>query len=90
MRRHDEPVQVLFDDAPRQFIWRRRLLKVVAVQGHWRHSVPWWRRPEPEPLDLTMEREVWRVEAGNGIVRGVYELARTAGEQDWVLQGLWD
>lgn len=40
--------------------------------------------------DLLSEREVWRVEAGNGSHRGVYELARTVGSDNWVLQAVLD
>jgi len=36
------------------------------------------------------EMEVWRVEAGNGMQRGVYELARSVGRDDWVLQAVCD
>ena len=40
--------------------------------------------------DLLEEQEVWRVEAGNGMQRGVYELARSVGREDWVLQAVCD
>ncbi|MGO1385295.1 MAG: DUF6504 family protein [Arachnia sp.] len=40
--------------------------------------------------DLLEEMEVWRVEAGNGVQRGVYELARSMGREDWVLQAVCD
>ncbi len=40
--------------------------------------------------DLLEEMEVWRVEAGNGMQRGVYELARSVGRDDWVLQAVCD
>ncbi len=40
--------------------------------------------------DLLEELEVWRVEAGNGMQRGVYELARSVGRDDWVLQAVCD
>lgn len=40
--------------------------------------------------DLVQEQEVWRVEAGNGMQRGVYELARSVGCDDWVLQTVCD
>ena len=40
--------------------------------------------------DLLEELEVWRVEAGNGVQRGVYELARSVGRDDWVLQAVCD
>lgn len=41
-------------------------------------------------MDLLEEMEVWRVEAGNGVQRGVYELARSVGRDDWVLQTVCD
>lgn len=45
----------------------------------------------PSPaVDLLQETEVWRVEAGNGMQRGVYELARSVGHDDWVLQSVCD
>ncbi|MEO7587278.1 MAG: DUF6504 family protein [Arachnia sp.] len=45
----------------------------------------------PAPAaDLLEEMEVWRVEAGNGMQRGVYELARSVGRDDWVLQAVCD
>ena len=40
--------------------------------------------------DLLEEMEVWRVEAGNGMQRGVYELARSVGRDNWVLQAVCD
>ncbi len=89
MRIYHEPVTVQFRDAPAQFIWRGRLLRVLSVQTLTREATSWWRHPERagEPL----EREVWRVEAESGRAwRGVYELARTAGEDDWQLQGVED
>lgn len=45
---------------------------------------------DPAGVDLLEEIEVWRVEAGNGMQRGVYELARFVGRDDWVLQAVCD
>ena len=45
---------------------------------------------DPAGTDLLEEMEVWRVEAGNGMQRGVYELARSVGRDDWVLQAVCD
>ncbi|MCC2593402.1 DUF6504 family protein [Tessaracoccus sp. OS52] len=90
MRSYEEPIHVLFSDRPRQFIWRGRLLLVKEVQGRWSRSTAWWRNPEPGTGELTREREVWRVEAGNGSHRGVYELAHSVGDEDWVLQAVSD
>ncbi|MHA6512249.1 DUF6504 family protein [Tessaracoccus sp. Z1128] len=103
---YDEPIHVLFSDEPRQFIWRDRLLLVKEVQGRWSRATPWWsgrqvraargeevaaeRGEEVAARDLLGEREVWRVEAGNGRHRGVYELARTVDAEDWVLQAVLD
>lgn len=99
MRVYDEPIHVLFSDHPRQFIWRGRLLLVKEVQGRWSRATSWWKGPrvraargeEVAPVgDLLNEREVWRVEAGNGRQRGVYELARTVDAEDWVLRAVLD
>ncbi|AQP44071.1 DUF6504 family protein [Tessaracoccus flavus] len=100
MRAYDEPIHVLFREEPRQFIWRDRLLLVKEVQGRWSRAMPWWlgqqaRAARGEEVastqgDLVREREVWRVEAGNGAHRGVYELARTVDAEDWVLQAVLD
>ncbi|AQX16701.1 hypothetical protein BCR15_08605 [Tessaracoccus lapidicaptus] len=99
MRTYDEPIHVLFRDEPRQFIWRGRLLLVKEIQGRWSRATPWWTGPrvraargeEVAPRgDLLGEREVWRVEAGNGRQRGVYELARTVDAEDWVLRAVFD
>lgn len=100
MRTYHEPIFVLFRDEPRQFIWRDRLLLVKEIQGRWSRATPWWtgrqvraaRGEEVAPAqgDLLAEREVWRVEAGNGRHRGVYELARTVDAEDWVLQAVLD
>ena len=101
MRVYDDPIHVLFRDQPRQFIWRERLLLVKEVQARWSRATPWWvgqrvRAARGEEVavsvqgDLLEEREVWRVEAGNGGHRGVYELARTVDGEDWVLQAVLD
>ena len=100
MRTYHEPIHVLFSDEPRQFIWRDRLLLVKEIQGRWSRATPWWtgrqvraaRGEEVAPTqgDLLAEQEVWRVEAGNGRHRGVYELARTVDADNWVLQAVFD
>lgn len=100
MRSYHEPIHVLFRDEPRQFIWRSRLLLVKEVHSRWCRATPWWtgtraRAARGEEVaaakgDLLQEREVWRVEAGNGSHRGVYELARTVDADDWVLQAVLD
>ncbi len=106
MRNYDEPICVLFSDRPQQFIWRDRLLLVKEIQGRWSRSTAWWESPRVSAArgdaatgptagaqakaDLLDEMEVWRVEAGNGMQRGVYELARFVGRDDWVLQAVCD
>lgn len=100
MRRYDEPIEVLFGEQPRQFIWRGQLLLVKEVQQRWAQASAWWASPqiravrgeqiEAAETDLLAEREIWRVEAGNGSHRGVYELAHRIGGQDWVLQAVID
>jgi len=88
MRFYQEPVTVQFRDVPTQFVWRGRLLRVLTVQTLTRESSPWWRNPAAPGVE---EREVWRVEAESGRAwRGVYELARTVGNDDWQLQGVED
>lgn len=89
VRTYQEPIAVRFGEAPEQFIWRGRLLLVKEIQSLVRQAAPWWRAPSGE--NLLQEREVWRLEAGNGVLgRGVYELARTVGAEDWVLQAVMD
>lgn len=100
MRIYDEPILVLFFEQPKQFIWRGRLLLVKEIQGRWLRAGSWWTSPKvraargeeagPVVDDLLGEREIWRVEAGNGSGRGVYELARTVDAEDWVLQAVLD
>ncbi len=101
MRRYDEPIEVLFSDCPRRFIWRGRLLLVKQVQTRWSLSADWWDSPTvaavrgegddaPEGQPLVPEWEVWRVEAGNGAHRGVYEIAHLVGSVDWTLRAVCD
>lgn len=86
MRIYHDPITVQFDDAPAQFMWRGRLLRVLTVHTltretplHWQHSAG------PNP------REIWRVEAENGPAsRSIYELERTVGKDDWRLQCVED
>lgn len=100
MRMYDDPICVLFDERPRQFIWRDRLLLIKKIQSRWVRAVAWWesetiRAARGEEVvegsgELNIEREVFRVEAGNGVHRGVYELAHTLGAEDWILQAVLD
>src|ERR1044072_5575846 len=71
-------------EGPEQFLWRGRLWKVYAVVAHWVETGPGWRsasarsvlgaetegmvRRDPPGSDSLGEREVWRVEAGRGLL----------------------
>lgn len=103
MRTYHEPIHVLFAEEPRQFIWRDRLLLVKEVHGRWSKASSWWTSGQARAVrgdasdtagdaggDTLAEREVWRVEAGNGRHRGVYELARSVDADDWVLEAVLD
>lgn len=88
MRIHHDPIAVQFRDAPAQFVWRGRLLRVLTVHTLTRQAEPWWQRPEESGV---REREVWRVEAESGAAwRGIYDLARTVGSDEWWLQAVVD
>lgn len=68
--RYDEPVEVRRrDDAPEQFLWRGRLWQVRAVLD----------------VGLVGEREVWRVEAGRGLLGGTVVVELVLDRAD----GLW-
>ena len=101
MRRYDEPIEVRSerldtpsgdDVGPAQFVWRRRLWKVLEVENRWFETADWWTRPGD---DLLAEAEVWRVVAmaGRSSLPGVYDLAHTTtvtGEPDWRLRAVLD
>lgn len=94
MRRYDEPIDVRSgevggDIGPAQFLWRRRLWKVLAVETRWKETTDWWTRPSD---DLVAESEVWRVVAASGRTGepGVYELVRPAAGGDWLLRSVVD
>lgn len=101
MRRYDEPIEVRAepvagvggDEAgPAQFVWKRRLWKVLAVENRWFETADWWTAPGD---DLLAEAEVWRVvaAAGRDALPGVYELARGTradGVPDWRLRAVVD
>jgi len=74
---------------PVQFLWRRRLWRVLDVETRWRETADWWSRPTD---DLLAEAEVWRVvaAAGRASEPGVYELARSVAEGSWVLRAVVD
>ena len=74
---------------PTAFRWRGHRYLVTSVLGHWREDPGWWRRPSGEPIRIE-QRDLWRVEAQNGLpMPGVYELVRR-GEDDWCLDRVWD
>lgn len=94
MRRYDEPIDVRSGEldgapAPVQFLWRRKLWKVLGVEGRWRETADWWSRSGD---DLLAESEVYRVLASSGrtSVPGVYELAHPVAGEEWVLRGVVD
>ena len=95
-------------EGPEQFLWRGGLWKVVEVVAHWVETGPWWQSAGVAALlgddgpgtaldagttsDLLAEREVWRVEAGRGVVshgvgerRGVFDLAFDRAQGGWLL-----
>ena len=106
MRRYDEPIAVRAEPlatpageevGPAQFVWRRRVWKVLEVENRWFETGDWWTRPAGASgeRDLLAEAEVWRVVAASGrsSLPGVYELARgttDAGEPDWRLRAVVD
>ncbi len=90
-------------EGPEQFLWRGRLWKVSAVVAHWVETGAWWQssgvhavlgedREVDHRVDLSAEREVWRVEAGRGMsspraeaARGVFDLVFDWADGSWRL-----
>jgi Family of unknown function (DUF6504) len=82
-RRYDDPVEVRRrDDEPAEFLWRDRLWVVRAVLARWVETGAWWQAAVPSGTDgssalaidsaaLSVERELWRVEATRGRVHGM-------------------
>ncbi|MFT3861710.1 DUF6504 family protein [Micropruina sp.] len=87
MRRYDEAIEVRQglvggDEGPAQFLWRRRLWKVLELQTRWVETADWWNSTQVrvargedaagpifadgEGDDLLGEQEVWRVVAADG------------------------
>ena len=96
MRRYDEPIEVRSAEVggergPAQFLWRRRLWRVVEVQSRWRETADWWSRPGGED-DLLAESVVWRVlaDAGRSSEPGVYDLCCPTGGDAWTLRAVVD
>ena len=95
-------------EGPEQFHWRGRLWKVHDVVAHWMETGAWWQSSEVAPVlgaddapspssgssvhELLGEREVWRVEAGQGRAsgRGVFDLVFDWSRGSWVLTRCWD
>jgi hypothetical protein len=92
----------LLVEGPEQFLWHGRLWKVSAVVAHWVETGAWWQSagadatrgtetPDgPVSVDLSAEREVWRVEADRGMSsvqlgRGVFDLVFDWADGSWRL-----
>ena len=108
MRQYDDPVEVRRGAAedPDQFLWRGRLWKVRAVVAHWVETGPWWQGASStsadrrRTTDLVAERELWRVEAGRGMLGGrqpsdpqacgVFDLSFDWTDGRWQLVGCLD
>jgi Family of unknown function (DUF6504) len=94
-RRYDDPVEVRRrDDEPAEFLWRDRLWVVRAVLARWVETGAWWQATVPalalDSAALSVERELWRVEATRGRVHGMgvfdlcFDWSATAGT-GWTL-----
>jgi Family of unknown function (DUF6504) len=95
-RRYDDPVEVRRrDDEPAEFLWRDRLWVVRAVLARWVETGAWWQATVPADAGnpraaLSVERELWRVEATRGRVHGMgvfdlcFDWSATAGT-GWTL-----
>ncbi|WP_342371996.1 DUF6504 family protein [Propioniciclava soli] len=107
MRRYDEPIEVRSGEvdgelAPVQFLWRRRLWRVLSVETRWKETADWWSRGAggraeasigaDADADLLAESEVWRVVASPGASAspGVYELAHPVSHDAWSLRAVVD
>lgn len=97
MRRYDEPIEVRSGEvdgelAPVQFLWRRRLWRVMSVETRWKETADWWSPRGEREGDLLDESEVWRVVAAPGAWAspGVYELAHPVAGDAWLLRAVVD
>lgn len=97
MRRYDEPIEVRSGEvdgepAPVQFLWRRRLWRVMSVETRWKETADWWSRGDDVGGDLLDESEIWRVVAAPGAwaTPGVYELAHPVAGDEWRLRAVVD
>ena len=86
MRRYDEAIEVRQglvgdDEGPAQFLWRRRLWKLIELQTRWVETADWWNSTQVRAArgdgtiadvtadgddDLLGEQEIWRVVAADG------------------------
>ncbi|HRK69028.1 MAG TPA: DNA polymerase Y family protein, partial [Hyphomonas sp.] len=84
------------DGPPLQFIWRRRLRRVVRADGPERIAPEWWTYLPPAPGTrgtLPRTRDYYRIEDSEGrrywvFREGLYDDARGA-VPDWFVQGLF-
>lgn len=98
MRRYDEPIdvrsgEVAGEPAPVQFLWRRKVWRVLGVETRWRETGQWWSLGgERGGDDLLAEAEVYRVLASSGrsSLPGVYELAHPLAGDAWFLRAVVD
>ena len=104
MRQYDDPVEVRRGEAedPDQFLWRGRLWKVRTVVAHRVETAPWRQSAPDVAADLLVERELWRVEAGRGMLAvtgpdgdlahtsGVFDLSFNGSDGRWQLVGCAD
>ena len=56
---------------PRALVWDERIRPVATIYEGWRERRRWWGRP--------VERDYWRLETDDGLVRVVYRDLRTEG-----------
>ena len=102
MRRYDESIAVEGASQgtsegrtgePARFLWRGRLYVVRGVLAHWVELGAWWLQRDRSGLPVHRGgsgRELWRVEANDGVYGGVYDLAYDEVEQAWSLTRAWD
>jgi nucleotidyltransferase/DNA polymerase involved in DNA repair len=71
------PVQVTTDrhGMPQALVWRDRIREVRLIYETWRERRRWWGRP--------VERDYFRLETGDGLVRVVFREVRT---DRWLLE----
>lgn len=87
MRGYGDQLDVQVDEVgqPLAFRWRGRRYQVVEYLTSWQDRTSWWRQGGNS---LLLEESVWRVEAGAGTRRGVFELR--GANSCWTLVGVLD